>query len=307
MIGWGFLAAAIAIVVWPFLTEAIRPRMRDRERALAPGKFADLPRGVTHYRFLGAPNGPLAVCVHGLTTPSFVWEPVAEKLGDMGFRVLVYDLYGRGYSDRPKGAQDAAFFCDQLDALLDELHIDVPFTLLGYSMGGAIATAYAARHPGRIRELVLIAPAGLGHDLGPVADLAANHDKLGKWLALGFYPRALRRATQADRALPSAIPDMVDRQILETRWRGFAPAVLSSLRGIMSEDLEPAHTAIAEAGLPVLAIWGRQDEVIPISGLGKLAEWNRDARQEVIEQAGHALAYTHVDKVADVLGRLRKP
>lgn len=306
MIGWGFLAAALAIVIWPFLSEYIRPRMRDKHRALAPGAFAKLPKGITHYRWLGPANGPLAVCVHGLTTPSFVWEPIAEKLGEMGFRVLVYDLYGRGYSDRPPGAQDADFFCDQLDALLDELDIDAPFTLLGYSMGGAIATAYAARHPHRINQLVLIAPAGLGHDLGPVADLAANHDKLGKWLALGFYPRALRRATQADRGLPSAIPDMVDRQILETRWRGFAPAVLSSLRGIMSEDLESAHEKIAQAGLPVLAIWGKEDEVIPIAGLGKLAEWNRDARQEVIEEAGHALAYTHVDEVARVLGQLRK-
>lgn len=306
MIGWGFLAAALAVVVWPFVTEYIRPRMRDKERALAPGAFVELPKGVTHYRWLGAETGPLAVCVHGLTTPSFVWEPIAKKLGEMGFRVLVYDLYGRGYSDRPKGAQDVDFFCDQLDALLDELRIDEDLTLLGYSMGGAIVTAYAARHTDRMREVVLIAPVGLGHDLGPVADLAVNHNWLGKWMAFGFYPRALRRATEADRNLPSAIPDMVDRQIMETRWRGFAPAVLSSLRGIMSEDLKPAHTTVAEADLPVLAIWGRQDEVIPISGLGTLAEWNRDARQEVIDEAGHALAYTHVDEVAEAMTDLRR-
>ncbi|WP_135506688.1 alpha/beta fold hydrolase [Roseovarius aestuariivivens] len=306
MIVWGFAAAALAILVWPFLIESIRPRMRDKDRALAPGAFAVLPKGVTHYRWLGAEDGPLVVCVHGLTTPSFVWEPIAQHLGEMGFRVLVYDLYGRGYSDRPKGLQDADFFCDQLDALLDELRIDEPFTLFGYSMGGAIATAYAARHPAKIRELVLIAPAGLGHDLGPVADLAVNQDWIGKWLALGFYPRVLRRATEADRALPSAIPDMVDRQILETRWRGFAPAVLSSLRGIMSEDLAPAHAAIAKTGVPVLAIWGKEDDVIPIAGLGKLAEWNRDARQEEFEDAGHALAYTHVNEIAEVLAGLRR-
>ena len=306
MIGWGALAAASAVTVWPFLAESIRPRMRDKHRALAPGEFAALPNGVTHYRWLGAKEGPVAVCVHGLTSPSFVWEPVAERLGEMGFRVLVYDLYGRGYSARPGGAQDSGFFCDQLEALLAHLRIDGPVTLLGYSMGGAIVTAYAARDPDSIRELVLIAPAGLGHDLGPVADLATNHDWLGKWLAYGFYPRALRRATQADRALPSAIPDVVDRQILETRWRGFAPAVLSAVRGIMSEDLETAHAEIARAGVPVLAIWGKQDEVIPISGLGKLAEWNRDARQEVIETAGHALIYTHVDDVARGLAHLRR-
>ena len=65
--------------------------------------------------------------------------------------------------------------------------------------------------------------------------------------------------------------------------------------------MQPAHRAVAAAGLPVLAIWARADGVIPISGLGKLAEWNRAARQEVIENAGHALAYTHDSEVLSVL------
>ena len=56
-----------------------------------------------------------------------------------------------------------------------------------------------------------------------------------------------------------------------------------------------------QSGLPVLAIWGREDEVIPISGMGKLAEWNRRAEHEVIEGAGHALAYSHSDEVVGLL------
>jgi pimeloyl-ACP methyl ester carboxylesterase len=301
MIGWLGLTAAATAAAAPFIMETMRPRMGDAARRNAPGQIARLPRGDTHYRWLGAAEGPVAVCVHGLTTPSFVWEPVAERLGRMGFRVLVYDLYGRGFSARPGGAQDSDFFITQLEDLLDHEGVDGDVTLLGYSMGGAIATAFAARHHLRLRQVVLIAPAGLGHDLGPIADLAVNYNWLGRWLMLGFYGRSLRRATEAERGLPSAIEGMVDRQIAETRWKGFAPAVLSSLRGIIDEDLEPAHRTIVESGLPVLAIWAGKDEVIPISGLGKLAEWNRDARQEVIEDAGHTVAYTHVDEVAAAL------
>lgn len=301
MIGWLGLTAAATAAAAPFIMETIRPRMGEAARRNAPGQIARLPRGDTHYRWLGAAEGPVAVCVHGLTTPSFVWEPVAERLGRMGFRVLVYDLYGRGFSARPGGAQDSDFFITQLEDLLDHEGVDGDVTLLGYSMGGAIATAFAARHHVRLRQVVLIAPAGLGHDLGPIADVAVNYNWLGRWLILGFYGRSLRQATEAERGLPSAIEGMVDRQIAETRWKGFAPAVLSSLRGIIDEDLEPAHRTIAESGLPVLAIWAGKDEVIPISGLGKLAEWNRDARQEVIEDAGHTVAYTHVDEVAAAL------
>lgn len=243
----------------------------------------------------------MAVCVHGLTTPSFVWGPVAEGLGRMGYRVLVYDLYGRGFSDRPKGAQDSAFFNRQLEELLADQGVDGAFTLLGYSMGGAIGAAFAAAHPERVKQLVLLAPAGLGHDLGPVADLAVKYERFGRWMCYAFYPKSLRRATEAERGLPSAIPGMVDMQIAETRLKGFAPAVLSSLRGVLDEDLEGAHRSIAEAGTPVLAIWGEADEVIPLACKARLAEWNPGARQEVVPGAGHAVTYTHVDDVLAIV------
>ena len=301
MIGWLALTVVVTAAAAPFVMEAMRRRMDDGARRDAPGLIARLPRGDTHYRWLGAESGPVAICVHGLTTPSFVWEPIADRLGRMGFRVLVYDLYGRGFSARPRGLQDSDFFITQLEDLLDHEGVQSDVTLLGYSMGGAIATAFAAKHHARLRRLVLIAPAGLGHDLGLIADLAVKYKWLGRWLMLGFYGRMLRQATETERGLPGPIEGMVDRQIAETRRRGFAPAVLSSLRGIMDEDLQPAHLAIAESGLPVLAIWAGKDEVIPISGLGRLAEWNRKARQEVIDGAGHTVAYTDVEEVSAIL------
>lgn len=295
------LAALALIAAAPFLCEGLRPGLGRAARRQAPGAFADLSRGPTHYRWLGAEAGPVAVCVHGLTTPSFVWEPIARGLGAMGLRVLIYDLYGRGYSARPRGAQDAAFFVGQLEELLDDQQVTGDITLLGYSMGGAIAAAFAARHPGRLRRLVLLAPAGMGHDLGPVARLVTNHNWLGRWLMLAFYRRSLARATEAERGLDSEIENMVDRQLHEMRWRGFAAAVLASLRGILDGDREDDHRAIAQAGVPVLAVWGGGDEVIPISGKDRLAQWNGAARQAVIDGAGHTLAYTDSKAVLEAM------
>lgn len=307
MIGWALLSAGAAIVVAPFIAEAFRSRITDRHRTQAPGQVANLPDGPTYYQWRGPQDGPVAVCVHGLTTPSFVWGPLADHLAGLGFRVLTYDLYGRGLSSRPKGDQDSAFFNAQLSALLDHEGIEDDLTLVGYSMGGAIVTGFAASHPERLRQLCLIAPAGLGHDLGPVADMAINHPSLGKWMMLGFYPRSLRRGLAGERTLPSAIPDMVDLQIAETRKRGFAPAVHASLCGIMSEDLAPAHRAIAEADIPTLAIWGETDDIIPLSGRDRLAELNTSAQNVVIARAGHTLAYTHVAQVAVAMDALRRP
>jgi len=294
---WLLFVVLAAAALWPFAAEALRPRMARARRRAAPGQFARLSGGHTHYRWLGAETGPVAVCVHGLTTASYVWGPLAEGLGHMGFRVLVYDLYGRGFSDRPKGAQDSAFFTRQLDELLEDQGVEGEITLLGYSMGGAIAAAFAAEQAGRIRQLVLLAPAGLGHDLGPLADMAEKYDFLGRWMVLGFYPKSLRRAIEGERHQPGAARGITDQQIAESRLKGFAPAVLASLRGILDEDLEEPHRALAGAGVPVLAIWGEEDDTIPLSCKDRLAEWNPDARQDVIEGAGHTLAYTDAPAV----------
>ena len=162
-----------AFFVLPILKEAIKKKLGEKERTNAPGNFVTLSRGVVHYRWLGAEKGDLVVCIHGLTTPSFVFEGLASHYADIGKRVLVYDHYGRGYSDRPKGKQDKAFFINQLDELLNKLEIKrQKFDLVGYSMGGAIATAYAAHNPNRLNKLILIASAGIGHNLGFSAKVA---------------------------------------------------------------------------------------------------------------------------------------
>ncbi|MFD0860334.1 alpha/beta fold hydrolase [Roseovarius aquimarinus] len=297
------LGALTALAAAPFLREGLRPRMGARARQAAPGAFAALPQGATHYRWLGAESGPVAVCVHGLTTPSPVWEALAEALGGMGYRVLIYDLYGRGYSDRPRGAQDADFFAGQLEALLADQGIEEKITLLGYSMGGMIAPRFAVRNPGRLRRMILLAPAGIGHDLGPASRLMANTGPFGTWAMLLIYGRSLRRALEAERAQPGAVPGMIDIQIAQTRQRGFLPAVLSSLRHTLDTDCAADHRALAEAGTPVLAIWAEKDEVIPLAGRETLAAWNPGAGHEVVPDAGHALPYSHPEEVAAILRR----
>lgn len=293
---WGALALGALVGVAPFVREAAKPRV-DQARKDAPGDFAVLTRGRTHYRWHGPENGAVTVCIHGLTTPSFVWEGLVPGLVAKGHRVLTYDLYGRGYSDRPSGRQDAAFFVDQLEELFSGQAVDGPVTLIGYSMGGAIATAYAARHPDRLRELVLIAPAGLGHDLGPVARLVARGSLLGRWLMLAAFPSSFRKGCEAERTLPTTVAGIVDRQQAELWWRGYVPAVARSMAGILAEDLGAAHTAIARSGVPVRAVWGAEDTVIPLSRKARLAEVNTQADQHVIEGAGHGLTYTHTDRV----------
>jgi pimeloyl-ACP methyl ester carboxylesterase len=310
---WAIAAAgllALAVAAWPFLREWRKAPMDDAARAAAPGEIARLSQGATHYRWAGPADGPVAVCVHGLTTPAQAWGGVAAHLADAGFRVLSYDLYGRGYSDRPGGRQDRAFFLRQLDDLLADQGVGDNITLLGYSMGGAIATAFAASAPHKVRRLILVAPAGMGHDLGPMARITRDVPGLGDWLMYVAFPRGHRKATEAERATATTPPDIVDIQQAELDRRGFVPAILASLRGMLKGDAEAEHRRVADAGLPVLAIWGREDVVIPLSARDVLARWNPQARHVVVEGAGHGLPFTHstavgaaIRKATDVVTR----
>ena len=298
---WLVLLLLLVVGAAPFVMERSRRAMDDSARNLAPGQFATLPQGVTHYSWQGPVDGPILICVHGLTTPSFVWGGLLRGLTLMGFRVLTYDLFGRGYSDRPRGQQDAAFFNRQLSDLMADQQVEGKVTLFGYSMGGAIVTCFAATHPDRVRQVILLAPAGMHHHIGKLASFMRNWRGAGDWLMLAFFPRTHRQGIAAEAHLASSVPDICELQAAELTFRGFVPAVLASLRGLLSRDLQPDHAAIKAAGIPTLAIWGRDDAVIPISAMDTLAKWNPDVTQEVIEGAGHALAYTHSDRIIKLL------
>ena len=291
MIFWIVIGLAL-VVAAPFAFESWRkvPAMPPD----AAGERLRLSQGTTYVEWIGPARGPVVVAVHGLTTPSPVWRRLAERLGRAGYRVLVYDLYGRGLSGNAPGDQDPEFFLRQLRDVLDHHGLDEDVTLMGYSMGGAIVTAFAAAHPERIKRLILLAPVGLGHRIGGFLPFCARLPLVGDWLWLAVGPLGLRATI---RRLPEA-PEIAEVQRAETRRRGYFPSVLSSFRHTIGVDQTAEHRALYDQVVPVMAIWGDKDESIPIEGVGRLAQANRDAKQEVVRGAGHALPVTHVDEVS---------
>ncbi|QFS81436.1 Tropinesterase [Roseivivax sp. THAF40] len=294
---WALAILGALVAVIPAVREARRRPMDAEAQVDAPGDIVTLSQGRTHYRWIGPARGPVAVCVHGLTTPSPAWERLAVHLGTMEFRVLVYDLYGRGFSGAPKGQQSPAFFARQLRDLLDHHGLDEDVTLIGYSMGAVIASAFAVEQPARLRQLVLVAPAGMGLPMGRLQRFCVEWPYIGDWLFHMAYPSRHAEAIAAS----DAPEDIRAVQQAELHRRGFVPAVLSSLRYALRKPVPHLHKALAQEALPVIAVWGDADRTIPISGLGQLAQWNRRTRQEVIPGADHGLPFTHADALAEVL------
>lgn len=297
---WLLVAIAVLIAA-PFVYERFRKPMDQDARRTAPGQFAELPMGATHYHWQGPQTGPVVVCIHGLTTPSFVYQGIVCAFVALGFRVLVYDHYGRGYSDRPKGAQDSAFFLRHLNDLLEHQKAGADLIVFGYSMGGAIATCFAAAHPERVKRLILLAPAGTASIQSRLARFIMKTPILGDALMLAIYPGMLRKGIEAERGLPVTVEGISALQEAELQYRGYFPAILSSLRGVLASPLEDEHRAIAVAQVPTIAIWGDEDDVIPTAAPAQLKALNPNAKQATIQGAGHGLAYTHTDQIMALL------
>ncbi|KAK2003140.1 alpha/beta-hydrolase [Colletotrichum falcatum] len=105
--------------------------------------------------------------LHGIGTPCLALGGVAAEFVARGWRVMTFDFFGRGYSDAPLDIpHDARLYTTQI--LLALASSPLPgwtgndaFHLLGYSLGGAVAAAFASSHPHLVRSLTLVAPGGL--------------------------------------------------------------------------------------------------------------------------------------------------
>jgi pimeloyl-ACP methyl ester carboxylesterase len=293
----------LAVALAPFLREALRPPVDAVMQAEAPGEFAALEDGATHYLWDGPEGGPVVVLIHGLTTPSFVWDAAVPGLAGLGFRVLRYDLWGRGYSDMPVRDQTPELFVSQLDGLLAVLGVRDRVSLIGYSMGACIAAAFAARDPDRVDYLGLVAPATQRYAPRRFDRIMRDWPVFGDWLMRGLGVARLVRQAREDRAV-SAVPDFRARLLAAMRRRGYGPAVLSSLRHTLDGSYDEELARIARASVPVGVVWGGQDLVIPIAASEALEELNPEAIQLVVDEAGHGLPHTHPEAVVQMFAEV---
>lgn len=136
--------------------------------ALPGGRDVDSPWGSTRVYEWGPEAGRKVLFVHGISTPCIAFARMARALAERdGCRVMLFDLFGRGYSDGPSVRQDAGLFAAQILLVLASSRLSWTggeaggFTLVGYSLGGGVAASFASFFPKLVDSLVLIAPAGL--------------------------------------------------------------------------------------------------------------------------------------------------
>jgi pimeloyl-ACP methyl ester carboxylesterase len=295
-------AAAYPIINWS------RQPLDDaaREELLRTGKaraFVATSLGIMHVRDSGSSDRPVVLLVHGGVVGGYAFENWRQLLTDAGYRVIVPDLLGYGYSDRPKVPYTKEFYVTQLNDLLDRLGIAIPVNIIGASQGGGIVAAFATVHPDRVRSVGLMAPNGGGpvHVMSKALELPI----IGDWVFSVFGPMVMQNMMARAYENNPARDGMLAWMKEQSRYRGYGEGVLNSIRNTLSNNAltwQPnAFEAIGRSGAPVLSVWGTNDTTVPFSQSEELRSRMPQLKLAQLEGQGHAITFGQAQTVLNMV------
>lgn len=272
--------------------------LTDQLRHRAGGGFASLSQGITHYELSGPDTGRVVVLVHGSTLPMWTWDRQMKLLTDAGFRVLRYDHFGRGFSDRPEGEYTIDLYRNQLHELLDFLKINKPFALVGISFGCAIIANYAANYPKAADRMVFAAPAV--DPFNEVSRLIATSS-----IGAAFVKNQLKkqvegrvRRTLRERGMPPRYADMF---IEQASIKGFQRSLISFFHNAAVADYRPYYQKTGETVSNIMLIWGDDDKTVR---KGQIRAFNKaipGAQIHILKGIGHLAPFEATEQFNKML------
>lgn len=228
------------------------------------------------YASLGEGDADPLLLVHGFGGDKNSWLFVQEPLSAER-RAIAVDLPGHGASEKDVGAGSLAELAGVLTGFLDAMGIERAH-VVGHSLGGAVAVAAAERAPDRVRSLTLVASAGVG-------------TRINAEFLRGFAAADTRKGLKPH--LPTLFADdapvnrsLVDDLLRYKRIDGVQQALHTLLGTLLDGDTPALDVAplMAGIGVPVVAVWGEQDAVLPVGNTDALPPAVRTHR---VDGAGH--------------------
>lgn len=202
-----------------------------------------------------------------------------------GYRVLVPDLPGFGYSSKPTDRDyTTEFFSSSLVGLLDALGIE-GFALIGNSLGGAVSLRVALDHPDRVSKMILMAPGGI-EALETYLAMPAMAKMISNFVDGQLDREGLRRVLETLVYDPAHVTD----ELLDERWailQDQPPEVLGRMK------VPNMERELANIQCPVLSFWGVDDELLPASGGMKITRGCRPSRHIEVAECGHWVMVEH--------------
>ena len=267
-------------------------------------KFLELHGDRVAYRDAG--QGKVLLLIHGMAGSSATWRAVLPQLAKK-YRVVAPDLLGHGESAKPRGDYSLGAFAVWLRDFLDELGI-TRATAVGQSLGGGVAMQFVYQHPDYCERLVLISSGGLGPDVGLVLRLLSAPgaefvlpiiapkpvltagNKVKSWLtSAGIQsPRGAE--------LWSAYSSLSDGQTRQSFLR-----TLRSVVDYRGQAVSALNRLQLRSEVPVMAIWGEKDNIIPVDHAYAAQAAREGSRLEVLSGVGHFAQVEAPTKVVDLI------
>lgn len=255
---------------------------------LPEGQYLRLANG-QRIHYLDQGSGPVVVFLHGSGSGASGHSNFKHNypwLAERGYRVLVPDLIGYGYSDKPEDVDyHLDLFIDCLEQLLTALGV-AQCALIGNSLGGAIAIGAALRMPARIDKLILMAPGG-------IEEQAAYFTMPGMQLMKQVFSAGAVSADKLEAFIRGALVHrqaVVDAQLVAERWGIFQQ---QNSRVISTMAVPNMAGRLPEIACPILAFWGVEEKMMPPSGIETLTRQCRNIRLVQVSQCGHWVMVEH--------------
>jgi pimeloyl-ACP methyl ester carboxylesterase len=268
-------------------------------RQEAGGRYLQLGEGLTHLVDEGHEDASTMLLVHGATVPHWEFDRLVPHLRAGGSRIVRFDLFGHGLSDRPAVRYDFGLFLRQALAVVDDLRPTQPLTLLGHSFGAAIAAAIANERPAAVGRLVLVAPLldFMAGSFWPRAfGLPGIGSPLMRWIGL---PALERRRERRYAAIGAG--HLTPRFIAEARAPGYAEALASMFASRTLGDQRERYRRLRPGEREIVVVAGADDRVVPLGDVARVRALLPPHRYLEIADAQHNLLLTHAEFVAAAL------
>jgi len=251
--------------------------------AVPEGKYAEVGAGITmHYHVAGPLNGEAVCFVHGSGPGASGWSNFKGNfppLAEHGFRTIVPDTMGYGYSTKPaEGSYSLADVAAQYKSLLDTLGVEKA-SLVGNSQGGAIAITMALEYPDLVGRLVLMAPGALEE-----REVYMEMEGIRTMIRVLYKEGVSRETMRKVFSLQLYDASYITEEVIEERFQVAQTQHPDNIARIQVVNLAGR---LNEVRCPVLCFWGADDKFCPPSGAATIASRCPAARTMLISRCGH--------------------